>query len=109
MIETMPEGVARSHQVYAAAFFRRSGQLDRADRLLLDGVDVLEQDLSKWPRNPLTHAELANYYGLLGDVNRRSDEETVLARDYGADGEAVMLSAEGVAARGDTAHLVEAL
>ena len=107
MLATIPAVTARYQQLYAAAFFRKIGQVDKADRILLDGLEIVEQNLEKFPDNPKIRDDLANYYGLLGDLKRRQEEEARLLKDFPVNGVPPAELAEGAAFQGDTRHAIE--
>jgi len=106
-LDLLPPNTAMFYELYAAVFFRQIGQADRADRILLDTLDLVEQKLGKYPDNWRLRDRLAGYYGLLGDAKRLREEEALILREFPDSGFILTELALAVGAMGDKRHFVE--
>ena len=105
-VELTPRGTLGTAAVWAAAYYRRTGQLDKADQVMLDHLELIEEILRKNQDSGRARVQLASAYGSLGDMKRMKEEAARILREFSDQGLVVAELAIGAGIVGDRSEFV---
>jgi tetratricopeptide (TPR) repeat protein len=102
-VELFPPGTLRDDLVYPALFFRRQGQADKADSILLDVLETATLRLERWPDHPRLLHTAVQASALLGDTNGAAGLLQRMRKEFPTTAPAFTQATPGIGGAGDAA------